>query len=67
MAVSYDRLWKPSIDKKTNRTDWKNAAGISFNIHAKPGRNELMFMDSIYKICVALNCRFEDVVAFVND
>ncbi|MCD7775362.1 MAG: helix-turn-helix transcriptional regulator [Clostridiales bacterium] len=24
-------------------------------------------MDSIYKICVALNCRIEDVVEFLND
>lgn len=30
MAVSYDKLWKLLIDKKMNRTDLKNAAGISF-------------------------------------
>ncbi len=67
MAVSYDRLWKTLIDKKMNRTDLKNAAGISFNILAKLGRNEFVSMESIYKICVALNCRIEDVIEFVND
>lgn len=65
MAVSYDRLWKPLIDKKMNRTDLKNAAGISFNILAKLGRNEFVSMDSIYKICVSLNCRIEDVMEFI--
>ena len=66
MAASYDRLWKTLIDKKMNRTDLKNAAGISFNILAKLGRNEFVSMDSIYKICVALNCRIEDVMEFTG-
>ncbi len=66
MAVSYDRLWKTLIDKKMNRTDLKNAAGINFNILAKLGRNEFVSMDSIYKICVALNCHIEDVMEFTK-
>ncbi len=66
MAVSYDRLWKTLIDKKMNRTDLKNATGISFNILAKLGRNEFVSMDSIYKICVALNCHIEDVMEFTK-
>ncbi len=64
MAVSYDRLWKTLIDKKMNRTDLKNAAGISFNVLAKLGRNEFVSMESIYKICVTLNCRIEDIMEF---
>ena len=35
MPVSYDKLWKMLIDKKMNRTDLKDAAGISFNVLAK--------------------------------
>ncbi len=64
MAVSYDRLWKTLIDRKMNRTDLKNAAGISFNILAKLGKNEFVSMESIYKICVSLNCRIEDIMEF---
>ncbi len=64
MLVSYDKLWKILIDKKMNRTDLKNASGISFNVLAKLGRNEFVSMDSIYKICVALNCRVEDIMEF---
>ncbi len=55
MPVSYDKLWKLLIDRKMNRTGLKDAAGISFNILAKMGKNEFISMESLYKICVALN------------
>ena len=40
MPISYDKLWKLLIDKKMNRTDLKDASGISFNVLAKMGKNE---------------------------
>ena len=40
MPVSYDKLWKILIDKRMNRTELKDMAGISFNVLAKMGRNE---------------------------
>ena len=42
MTISYDKLWKLLIDKKMNRTDLKNVAGISFNVLAKMSRNEFV-------------------------
>ena len=38
MPVSYDKLWKTLIDKKMKRSDLKDAAGISFNVLAKMGK-----------------------------
>ena len=67
MPVSYDKLWKLLIDKKMSRTDLKEAAGISFNVLAKLGRNEFVSMDSIYKICLALDCDIGDIVGFEKD
>lgn len=64
MFVSYDKLWKLLIDKKMNRTDLKETAGISYNIIAKMGKNEFVSMDSLYKICASLKCRIEDVMEF---
>jgi DNA (cytosine-5)-methyltransferase 1 len=32
MPVSYDKLRKMLIDEKLNRTELKDAAGISFNV-----------------------------------
>ncbi|MCC8123774.1 MAG: helix-turn-helix transcriptional regulator [Oscillospiraceae bacterium] len=62
MSVSYDKLWKLLIDKRMNRTDLKNAAGISFNVLAKMGKGEVVSMESMIKICKALNCDISDVM-----
>ena len=67
MPVSYDRLWKVLIDKKMTRTDLKDTSGVSFNVIAKMGRNEYVSMESLYKICIALNCGINDVVEFINN
>ena len=66
MSICYDRLWKLLIDKKMNRTELKEASGISFNVLAKMGKNEFVSMESLYKICTALDCRIEDVMEFTN-
>ncbi len=64
MIVSYDKLWKLLIDKKINRTELKDLAGISFNVIARMGKNEFVSMESIYKICTTLQCSIEDVMEF---
>ena len=66
MPVSYDKLWKTLIDQKMNRSELKDAARISFNILAKLGRNEFVSMESLYKICLALNCGIDDVMEFTG-
>ncbi|RHR05570.1 XRE family transcriptional regulator [Pseudoflavonifractor sp. AF19-9AC] len=65
MPVSYDKLWKMLIDKKMNRTELKDAAGISFNVLAKMGRNEFVSMESLFKICTTLGCTIGDIVEFI--
>ena len=67
MPVSYDKLWKLLIDKKMNRTELKEAAGISFNVLAKMGKNEFISMESLHKICLTLNCNIGDVIEFTED
>lgn len=67
MSISYDKLWKLLIDSKMNRTELKNAAGISSNIVAKMGRNEFVSMESLYKICLTLNCNIGDIVDIIPD
>ncbi|MEG0835396.1 MAG: helix-turn-helix transcriptional regulator [Christensenellaceae bacterium] len=66
MAVSYDKLWKLLIDRKMNRTNLKEAAGISFNVLAKMSKSELVSMESIAKICKALSCDVSDVMEFIQ-
>lgn len=67
MPVSYDKLWKKLIDKKMTRTQLKDASGISFNILAKLGKNEFISMESLYKICAALDCSADEIMDFIFD
>jgi putative transcriptional regulator len=67
MPVNYDKLWKLLIDKKMNRTDLKDGAGISFNVLAKMGRNEFVSMESLYKICKSLSCDISEIMEFTHE
>ena len=44
------------------KTELRNLAGVSTNVIAKLGRNESVSMDTLAKICVALNCDISDIV-----
>lgn len=66
MPVSYDKLWKLLIDKKMNRTELKNAAGISFNVLAKMRKNEYVSMESLHRICHTLSCDIGEIMEFVD-
>jgi len=67
MAVNYKPLWHTLIEKDMNREDLKMAANITSNIVARMGKNEYINLESIEKICLALNCRIEEVVEIVVD
>lgn len=67
MPVCYNRLWKILIDKNLKRTDLKECAGISFNVLARMGKDEAVSMESIEKICIALNCDIGDMMEIVDE
>lgn len=62
MTISYDKLWKLMIDKKINKTELCKKAKITTNAMAKLGRNESVQIETLVKICKALNCNIEDIV-----
>ena len=49
------------------RTDLKDMAGISFNVLAKMGKGEAVSLESLYKICMSLNCNIGDIVEFSDE
>lgn len=67
MSVCYDKLLKMLIDKRMNRTDLKEMAGISFNVLAKMGKGETVSLESLHKICIVLNCNIGDIMEFVDE
>jgi DNA (cytosine-5)-methyltransferase 1 len=67
MLINYNKLWKLLIDKKMNRTALKESAGISFNVLAKMGKGEAVSMESMLKVCKALDCDISDVMEVLKD
>ena len=67
MAVSYIKLWKLLLDKRLKRVDLKELAGISSTTLAKLGRDEYLSMESMEKICKALNADISDVMEFTDE
>lgn len=67
MAVSYNKLWKLLIDKNMKKKELGEAAGISNTLIAKLGKNENVTVDSLERICLALNCNIEDILEVKND
>ena len=68
MSVSYKPLWHNTLIRKDmNKEDLKKAANISSNIVARMGKSEYVNLESIEKICLALDCRIEDVVEIINE
>ena len=55
------------IDQNLNKTQLKEKAGISTNAVAKLGKNEAVSMDTIEKICKALQCNIGDVMEFIDE
>lgn len=65
MAVSYKKLFHLLIDKGMTNADLMKKAGFSANIITRMKRNSYVSLDSIEKICYALNCGVDDVLEFI--
>lgn len=55
-------IMKKLIDKGMTKTEMRQQAGISTNILAKMGKGEPVAMESLAKICTALECGLDDIV-----
>lgn len=64
-VISYDPLWKKLIDAKLNKSELSEKAGIARSTIAKMGKNEIVSLDVILKICNCLDCGIEDVVSIL--
>ena len=67
MAVSYKKLWHILIDRDMKKKDLEALAGINHYTKNKMSRDENVTTDILGKICVALDCKVEDIVDFLPD
>ena len=67
MAVSYRKLFHLMIDKGMTNTELMEKGGFSANIITRLKRNNYVALDSIERICCALDCGVDDILEFVPD
>ena len=67
MAISYNKMKKRLIDLDMKPKDLKEKAEISQNVMAKINKNEPISVESLEKICFAMNCDIGDVMEFIFD
>lgn len=67
MAVNYDKLWSILNEHGMMKTELIKEAGISTNAMAKLGRNEDVRIGVLEKICLALDCKIDDILDIVPD
>lgn len=66
MAINYDKLFHMMIDRKITNIQLKDMAGVSANIMTRLKRDEYISIESIEKICKALQCGVDDILEFVD-
>lgn len=65
MAVTYKKLFHLLIDRGLQPAKLTEKAGFSANILTRLKRDQYVSLDSIEKICLALNCKVDDILDFM--
>lgn len=60
--ISYKPLWHTLVNKNMGKIEMMEKAGISRGTLAKMSKDEYVALTVIEKICLALDCRVEEVV-----
>lgn len=67
MAVNYDKLWRILNERWMMKTELIREAKISTNAMAKLGRNDDVRVGVLEKICLALDCKMDDILDIVPE
>lgn len=64
MSVEYIRLFERMEAGKISGAELAKKVGVSGNIMTRIRRNQYVSLESIEKICNALECKIDDIVVF---
>lgn len=67
MSISYKPLWHLLVEKKMKKLELRDLVGMSNSTLARLGKDEPVTLEVLEKICVALDCRIEDIIEFVKE
>lgn len=66
MPVIYNKLFKLLIDRRISNSELMDKAGFSANIITRLKKNEYVSMESIEKLCNALQVSVDEILDFVS-
>ncbi len=67
MAVTYKKLFHLLIDRGIATAELSEQAGFSANILTRLKRDQYISLESIEKLCSALDCGVDDILEFTKD
>ena len=67
MTLSYDKLWKLRVENNMNRRELAMAAEISANTVTKLGKNEVVSLEVLMRICKVFHCDIGDIMEVIED
>ena len=67
MAVSYEKYFRMTKEKGITTSLILEEANISANILTRMKRNEYISLESVEKICRALQCDISDILDFTDE
>lgn len=65
MAVSYDKMFHLLVDKRITNAQLADKAGVSANIITRIKKNQYISLESVEKLCMALDCSVDDILEFM--
>ena len=67
MAVSYKKLFHILIDRNISNVNLQQMAGYSANITTRLKNNTYVSLETIERICSALDCKVDDILEFESE
>ena len=64
MHISYQPLWNTLKERGMRKEDLRLAAGLTTNMIANMGKGKNISMETLVRICEALNCGIMNVIKF---
>ena len=67
MSISYKKLFHLMIDQGVSNSELMKKAQISANIIPRMKKNGYISLETVEKICRAMNCSVDDILEFVDN
>ena len=67
MHISYQPLWNTLKERGMRKEDLRLAAGLTTNMIANMGKGKNLSMETLVRICEALNCGIMNVIKLEQD